>query len=71
MSEARFRSAFENTLFGMAVTALDGRFLEVNQNFCGITGFTERELLQKNFAAITLPEDIPQSLEFRRELVEG
>jgi len=70
-SEARFRSAFENTLFGMAFTALDGRFLQVNQSLCRITGFAERELLQTDFAAITCPDDVPENLELRRKLMEG
>jgi PAS domain S-box-containing protein len=70
-SEARFRSAFDNTLFGMAVVSLDGRFLQVNQNLCQITGFTEQELLQTNFAAMTHPEDVRESLELKRALIEG
>ncbi len=67
-SEARFRSAFENTLFGMAVVSLDGTFLQVNQNLCRMTGFAEQELLQKDFAAITHPDDVRESLELARAM---
>jgi PAS domain S-box-containing protein len=71
LSEARFRSAFENTLFGIAVTALDGRFLQVNQSFCRMTGFSEQELQQTDVPAITHPDDLPQSLEFMQGLTQG
>ena len=70
-SEARFRSAFENTLFGMAIIALDGRYLQVNQSLCRITGFSEQELLQRDFAALTHPDDLRESLEFSHTLMEG
>jgi PAS domain S-box-containing protein len=70
-SEARFRSAFDNTLFGISITAMDGRFLQVNQGFCRITGFSEQELLQLSFTGLIHPDDARISLELRRELMEG
>jgi PAS domain S-box-containing protein len=70
-SEARFRSAFENTLFGMAITGLDGRFLQVNQSLCRMTGFSEHELQQREFIAITHPDDVRENLEFLRALTSG
>jgi PAS domain S-box-containing protein len=70
-SEARFRSAFDNTLFGMAIVGLDGRYLQVNQSLCRMTGFSEQELLQTDFAAITHPDDVREGLEFRHAMMEG
>ena len=70
-SEARFRSAFENTLFGMAIVDLDGRYSQVNQSLCRITGFSEQEMLQTNFSAITHPDYLSAGLEFRHALMEG
>lgn len=70
-SEARFRSTFENALFGMAIVGLDLRFLQVNQSLCRITGFAEQELLQTNFAAITHPDDVRETQERKRSLMEG
>ena len=70
-SEERFRSAFDNTLFGMAIVDLDGRYLQVSQSLCRITGFSEQELLQTNFSAITHPDDIREGLEFKKALMDG
>jgi len=70
-SEAQFRSAFENTLFGMAIVALGGRFLRVNQSLCRMTGFTEQELERMDFATITHPDDVRDNLEWKRALLEG
>ncbi|MBA3748444.1 MAG: PAS domain S-box protein, partial [Solirubrobacterales bacterium] len=60
MSEAqeRFRRAFEDAPIGMAVAALDGRFLEVNQALCTITGYTAEELTETTFSTITHPDDL-------------
>ena len=70
-SEARFRSAFENTLFGMAITSLDGRFLQVNQSLCRMAGLSEEELLGTLVSAITCPEDVRESREFLNGLLTG
>jgi len=70
-SEARFRSAFDDASLGMAIVGLDGRFQRVNRGFCRITGFSERELLETNFAAITHSDDTRASLELVRALVDG
>jgi PAS domain S-box-containing protein len=70
-SEALFRSAFDNTLFGMAIVGLDGRYLRVSQSLCRITGFSEQELQQTNFSAITYPDDVSEGLGFRHALMEG
>lgn len=56
-SEARFRSILENAPTGIAVAAPDGRFVEVNQSFCRLLGYTRRELLQLTLFDITHPED--------------
>ena len=69
-SESLFRSAFGNTLFGMSIVSLDGRYLSVNQRLCAMTGFSEQELLQRGFGAITHPDDLPRDVELLRSLTE-
>jgi diguanylate cyclase (GGDEF)-like protein/PAS domain S-box-containing protein len=43
-AEARFRTAFEEAPIGMAITSIDGRFLQVNRALCAITGRGPDEL---------------------------
>lgn len=71
-SETRFREVLENAAVGMTVTALDGRFLQVNQAFCDIVGYPKRELERMGYADITFPEDLATgSAKVQRYLAEG
>jgi len=70
-SEARVRTVFDNALIGMAVVSLDGRFLQVNQSLCRITGYAEQELLQTDFASVTHPDDREDGLELKRAMIAG
>jgi PAS domain S-box-containing protein len=70
-SEERFREAFESAGIGMAIVALDGRWLRVNTTLCEIVGYASSELLQKTFQDITHPEDLDADLALLRELIDG
>lgn len=70
-SEERFRAAFDSAINGVAIVVLDGRFVEVNQSFCTLTGYTEDELLVTNFQAITHPDDLEEDLALMHRLVAG
>lgn len=61
-SEEKFRSSFENAAIGMVLTGLDGGFIQVNNAFCGMVGYTKEELLAKSFADITHPGDVAEDL---------
>lgn len=54
----RFESAFNNAPIGMALIATDGRWLQVNDALCRITGRTGEELKATTLRAITHPDDI-------------
>lgn len=56
-SEARFRAIFEQVAVGAAYLNLDGRFLQVNQKFCDILGYTQDELQQRFCFDVTHPDD--------------
>jgi len=71
INEARFRSAFGFAPEGMALTAPNGRFLQVNRRLCQILGYSESELLQLRFHDITDPEDLERALAGARALLEG
>jgi PAS domain S-box-containing protein len=70
-SELRFRSTFEQAAVGMAHAGLDGRFLQVNERFCEITGYSREELQQKTVSSITCPEDIESGESLEGQLVTG
>jgi len=70
-SEAQVRTVFDNGLIGMAVVSLDGHYLQVNQSLCRITGYTEQELLQTDFASVTHPDDRADGLELKRAMIAG
>ncbi len=65
-SQERFREVFEYAPFGMGVTGMDGRYLQVNAALCGMLGYSEAELLNKTWEEITHPDDLAVS----RRLVE-
>ena len=71
LSEERFRSSFTASGIGMAITALDGRWVRVNQALCDIVGYTEAELLQLSFQVMTHPDDLAADLEHMQGLVAG
>ena len=70
-SEERFRNMFTAAATGIAVSTPQGRFLHVNAAYCQMLGYTEEELLELNFAALTHPDDLNLNLELRDELLAG
>src|SRR5262249_50669017 len=70
-SDARFGAIFENAAVGVACVAPDGRWVEVNQRLCDIVGYTREELMTKNFADITHPDDLEQDLGAMRRMLAG
>jgi diguanylate cyclase (GGDEF)-like protein/PAS domain S-box-containing protein len=69
--QERFRRAFEDAPIGMALADLDGRFLDVNQALCTITGYAHEELCGRGFALITHPADVPADHAVMRALIAG
>ena len=66
-----FETAFFHAPIGMALIALDGRWLKVNRALCAITGWPEDELIQRPFQAITHPEDVNADDELIALLLAG
>jgi len=52
-SEERWRSVFENSAIGVALTDLNGRFLATNHVFQEMVGYTEEELRALSFLDLT------------------
>jgi diguanylate cyclase (GGDEF)-like protein/PAS domain S-box-containing protein len=70
-SEERFRNAFDHAAIGMALVDLDGRWLQVNAALCKIVGYTEHELLVRDFQSITYRDDLDADLAYVRRLLAG
>lgn len=70
-NEATFRSAFDYSAIGMALVLPDGRWFQVNRSVCEIVGYTEQELLARDFQSITHPDDLAEDLEYVRQLLSG
>lgn len=68
-SEARFRGAFDAASIGMALVAIDGRFLQVNPALCSIVGYGEDELLSTSFQEITHPDHLETDRDLIRQLL--
>ncbi len=56
-SEALFRSTFELAASGIAHVSLDGRFMRVNRQLCGILRYPEDELIGRSVKELSHPED--------------
>ena len=70
-SEARLSGVFRHAAVGIAVLDSDGRWLQVNQQLCTITGYSEAELLRIDFQTITHPDDLDKDLDQARRLIAG
>lgn len=70
-SKERFHTAFANAPVGMVLTSPEGRFLQVNDVFAGMLGYTAEELSEKTFGDVTHPEDLEGSRRFVRAALAG
>jgi PAS domain S-box-containing protein len=66
-----FEKAFRDAAIGMVLVALDGRFIQVNEAFCGIVGYSADELRSLDFQSITHPDDLDEDEALLRGLLEG
>ncbi len=70
-SEQRFRAVFEQAAIGIVKVWRDGQFLNANQGFCNIVGYSELELKSRNVGDISHPEDVAADVESRDRLLAG
>jgi len=70
-SEERWRSVFENSAIGVALTDLHGRFIAANPVFLNMVEYTQEELGQFSFIDITVEEDRKLNRALVEELLTG
>ena len=70
-TEEHFRNAFDYAAIGMALVSPQGGWLRVNRSLCDLLGYTERELLNSNFQAVTHADDLGGDLANLYRLMQG
>lgn len=57
-SDKLFEATFDQAAVGMAIIAPDGKWVRVNDRFCGITHYPRDKLIGRDFLEITHPDDV-------------
>ena len=70
-SEERFRMLFCEAPIGVAIDGTDGRFMDANEAFCGILGYSKEELLRMKVLDIIHPDNRADLLKAATSLVAG
>ena len=70
-SDQRFRLTVQHAPIGMTVVALDGTFIDPNEQLCRILGYDAEQLRHITFPEITHPDDLDADLSLLRELLAG
>lgn len=72
LSEQHFRSLFDQTGVGVSIAnALTGAFIEINQRYCEIVGYTSSELESLDLYEITHIDDIAAQRQMTQEICSG
>jgi PAS domain S-box-containing protein len=70
-SEERFRLVIDEAPIGMALVALDGRFILVNRALCELLGYPSGALTQLTVHDITHPDDLAEDRALAAALARG
>ncbi len=70
-SEERFRSAFDHAPIGIGLVSPEGAWLKVNHALIDILGYSEKDLLSKDFQSVALPDDLGTTLLKIHDLLSG
>jgi len=70
-TERRFSASLSNAAVGFAMTALDGVFMDCNQAFRDLTGYSADELRILRFQHFIHPDDLPENMVLYGLLARG
>ena len=69
--EARLRDAFEHAPVGIALASMDGAWLQFNERFREIAGYTREQLSRLTFTDLTHPDDARREATLMRRMLGG
>ncbi|MFS4468830.1 PAS domain S-box protein [Maribacter sp. 2210JD10-5] len=70
-SKESFTETFKNSVAGMALVGLDGKWISVNEGLCESFGYTEEEFLKITWQEITHPDDLDADMELLQQVLDG
>ena len=69
-NEESFIKSFENSILGMAMVTIDGKFIKVNKSLIQSFGYTPKEITELTFQELTHPEDLDKDLDLLQQLLD-
>jgi PAS domain S-box-containing protein len=69
--EARLRDAFEHAPAGIALASIDGAWLQFNERFREIAGYSREQLSRLTFTDLTHPDDARREATLMRRMLSG
>lgn len=71
-SEIKFEAIFDQAAVGIAhIDSFTGNFIEINNQYCKLLGYSEQEMKERNFQSVTHPEDLEEDLMNFEKLRDG
>ncbi|HXH37284.1 MAG TPA: PAS domain S-box protein [Thermoanaerobaculia bacterium] len=69
--EARLRDAFDHAPVGIALVSIDGAWLQYNERFRQLAGYTREQLARMTFTDLTHPDDAKREAVLMRRMIGG
>jgi PAS domain S-box-containing protein len=70
-SEEKFRATFRQAAVGISIATPTGKFLEVNEAFPRIFGYTHEEFMAKDFSSLSHPDELEGDKMIMSRLLNG
>ena len=71
-SEIKFQAIFDQAAVGIAhIDSFTGNFIEINNQYCQLLGYSQQEMKERNFQSVTHPEDLEEDLMNLEKLRDG
>ena len=67
----RFHELMLNTPIGTSMADFQGNFIDANDAFCNLFGYTKDELLKMKFTYLSHPDDLQKELELINKVIAG